>query len=165
LTQPGQLRYVPPLFDRNVNSIFFRRVKGSSSSSPYAPRSSWLHVPVRLFATTVAAFMTISPVVHTIRIHGIYDKDRSVLYGMGFLLAIQVVVTGICCAFYRCEFCFPSSLVSGSRLTSQKLYHCWRARDASLVRSIAGLVYIGSQPLSCTLLRYDDLASSILVIN
>jgi hypothetical protein len=98
---------------RNVNPIFFRRVEPFSFLSPYAPRSSWPHVPVRLFATTVAAVMTISSVVHTIRIHGIYDKSRSVLYGMGLLLAFQVVVTGICCAFYRCEFCFPSLLVSG----------------------------------------------------
>jgi hypothetical protein len=44
-----------------------------------------------------------SPVVHTIRIHGIYDKDRSVLFGMGTLLALQVTVTAISCAFFRCE--------------------------------------------------------------
>lgn len=39
--------------------------------------------------------------VHAIRIHGIYDKNRSVLYGMSFLLALQVVVTAISCGFYR----------------------------------------------------------------
>jgi len=43
------------------------------------------------------------PVVHVIRIHGIYDKNRPVLYGMSALLALQVVVTAICCGFYRCE--------------------------------------------------------------
>jgi len=47
------------------------------------------------------------PVVHTVRIHGIYDKKRPVLYGMSALLALQIVVTAICCAFYRCEFYFP----------------------------------------------------------
>jgi hypothetical protein len=47
------------------------------------------------------------PVVHTVRIHGIYDKKRPVLYGMSTLLALQVVVTAICCGFYRCEFYFP----------------------------------------------------------
>ncbi|KAH8998522.1 hypothetical protein EDB92DRAFT_1835649 [Lactarius akahatsu] len=40
-------------------------------------------------------------VVHVIRIHGIYDKNRSVLYGMSALLALQVVVTAISSAFYR----------------------------------------------------------------
>ncbi|KAH9049859.1 hypothetical protein EDB84DRAFT_1390148 [Lactarius hengduanensis] len=40
-------------------------------------------------------------VVHVIRIHGIYDKNRSVLYGMSALLALQVVVTAISSGFYR----------------------------------------------------------------
>ncbi|KAI0250752.1 hypothetical protein BJV78DRAFT_1216705 [Lactifluus subvellereus] len=39
--------------------------------------------------------------VHTLRIHGIYNKDRSVLFGMSALLALQILVTAICCAFYR----------------------------------------------------------------
>jgi hypothetical protein len=107
----------PSSLDCNVNSIFFRRVNGSSSSNRYAPPSCWPRVPVRQFTTTVAAVLNNFPVVHTIRIHGIYDKDRSVLYGMSFLLALQIVVTAICCAFYRCEFDFPSSLVP--RLTLQ----------------------------------------------
>jgi hypothetical protein len=46
--------------------------------------------------------MPISLAVHTIRIHGIYNKDRSVLFGMGGLLALQVTVTAICCGFFRC---------------------------------------------------------------
>jgi hypothetical protein len=41
--------------------------------------------------------------VHTIRIHGIYEKNRSVLFGMSGLLALQIVTTAVCCAFYRCE--------------------------------------------------------------
>ncbi|KAH9986698.1 hypothetical protein BJV77DRAFT_1028094 [Russula vinacea] len=48
-----------------------------------------------------AVLLAACSVVHTIRIHGIYDKNRSVLYGMCALLALQVVITGICCAFYR----------------------------------------------------------------
>jgi hypothetical protein len=46
--------------------------------------------------------MLTSLAVHTIRIHGIYNKDRSVLFGMGGLLALQVTVTAICCGFFRC---------------------------------------------------------------
>jgi hypothetical protein len=64
---------------------------------------------VALLQLTVAADVIFSSVVHVIRIHGIYDKNRSVMYGMSALLALQVVVTGICCAFYRCEF-YPHHL-------------------------------------------------------
>jgi len=39
--------------------------------------------------------------VHVIRIHAIYDKNRSVLYSMSTLYAVQIVVTAICCGFYR----------------------------------------------------------------
>jgi len=39
--------------------------------------------------------------VHVIRTHAIYDQSRPVLFGMGSLYAIQVVVTAICCGFYR----------------------------------------------------------------
>lgn len=41
-------------------------------------------------------------VVHVIRISAIYDKSRTVLYGMGSLLAAQIVVTAVCCGFYMC---------------------------------------------------------------
>jgi hypothetical protein len=43
------------------------------------------------------------PVIHCIRIHAIYDQDRKVLAVMGSLTAVQIVVTAICCGFYRCE--------------------------------------------------------------
>ncbi|KAJ6512233.1 hypothetical protein C8R47DRAFT_1094193 [Mycena vitilis] len=39
--------------------------------------------------------------IHVIRIHAIYERSRAVLIGMGSLFAAQVVVTGICCGFYR----------------------------------------------------------------
>ena len=58
---------------------------------------------VGLLQLTVAVIIKLFLVVHTIRIHGIYDKNRSVLWGMSGLLALQIVVTGICCAFYQCE--------------------------------------------------------------
>ena len=74
-------------------------------------------VPTR---PTVAGLITAFPsVVHAIRIHGIYDKNRSVLYGMTALLAFQVVVTAICCGFYRCEL-YPSFVTPPSVSRSPK---------------------------------------------
>lgn len=35
------------------------------------------------------------------------------LFGMGGLLALQVVITAICCGFYRCEYSFCPHYVSG----------------------------------------------------
>ncbi|KAG6836684.1 hypothetical protein H0H93_004974 [Arthromyces matolae] len=55
-----------------------------------------------LFEPICTAFLlAAASVAHVIRINAIYDKNRSVLFGMGALLAIQVVVTAICCGFYR----------------------------------------------------------------
>ena len=48
-----------------------------------------------------AILLAITSFVHVYRIHAIYDKNRSVLYGMGSLYAVQIVVTAICCGFYR----------------------------------------------------------------
>ncbi|KAH9179295.1 hypothetical protein EDB89DRAFT_1926428 [Lactarius sanguifluus] len=61
-------------------------------------------MPAEFVIVGVAFFDTAwssSVMVHVIRIHGIYDKNRSVLYGMTALLALQVVVTAISSAFYR----------------------------------------------------------------
>ena len=81
----------------------------SSSSSLSAPRSLFLHAPVRKSSSilfhpkTQMKKMRITPVVHVIRIHAIYEKSRAVLAGLGGLFAVQVVVMAICCGFYRCE--------------------------------------------------------------
>ncbi|KAI0926940.1 hypothetical protein AcV5_007604 [Taiwanofungus camphoratus] len=48
-----------------------------------------------------AILLAICSFVHVYRIHAIYEKSRSVLYGLGSLLAVQIVVTAICCGFYR----------------------------------------------------------------
>ncbi|KAH9936271.1 uncharacterized protein B0H18DRAFT_318790 [Fomitopsis serialis] len=48
-----------------------------------------------------AILLAITSFVHVYRVHAIYDKDRSILYGMGGLYAVQIVVTAICCGFYR----------------------------------------------------------------
>ncbi|KAJ7212154.1 hypothetical protein GGX14DRAFT_697153, partial [Mycena pura] len=48
-----------------------------------------------------AILLAAASAIHVIRIHAIYDRSRAVLVGMGTLFAIQVVVTGVCCGFYR----------------------------------------------------------------
>ncbi|KZT19537.1 hypothetical protein NEOLEDRAFT_1165386 [Neolentinus lepideus HHB14362 ss-1] len=48
-----------------------------------------------------AILLALCSVVHVIRINAIYEKNRNVLVGMGALLAAQIVVTAICCGFYR----------------------------------------------------------------
>ncbi|TFK52525.1 hypothetical protein OE88DRAFT_1657836 [Heliocybe sulcata] len=48
-----------------------------------------------------AILLAVCSTVHVIRIHAIYEKSRTVLAGMGALLAAQIVVTAICCGFYR----------------------------------------------------------------
>ncbi|KAJ4000391.1 hypothetical protein F5050DRAFT_533939 [Lentinula boryana] len=48
-----------------------------------------------------AILLAATSAVHVIRTHAIYDKNRPVLIGMGCLYAVQIVVTAICCGFYR----------------------------------------------------------------
>ena len=105
-----------------------------------------------------------SPAVHVIRIHGIYDKNRSVLYGMSAFLALQVVVTAVSCAFYRCEST-PSSLMSLLSLIPWKLFRYWWTRGASLGRSIIGLVSTGYRPHCFTQSRYDNTITNLCATN
>jgi hypothetical protein len=48
-----------------------------------------------------AVLLAICSAVHVIRIHAIYDKSRNVLTLMSALFAVQIIVTAICCGFYR----------------------------------------------------------------
>jgi hypothetical protein len=48
-----------------------------------------------------AVLLALCSISHCIRIYGIYDRNRTILYGLGGLTAVQCVVTAICCAFYR----------------------------------------------------------------
>ncbi|KAK0188015.1 hypothetical protein F5146DRAFT_1061616 [Armillaria mellea] len=48
-----------------------------------------------------AILLAAASAVHVLRIHAIYEKSRTVLFGMGALFAMQVVVTAVCCGFYR----------------------------------------------------------------
>ena len=50
-----------------------------------------------------AILLAAASAVHVIRINAIYDDNKAVLGGMSALFAIQVVVTAICCGFYRCR--------------------------------------------------------------
>ena len=50
-----------------------------------------------------AVLLAICSMVHVIRIHAIYDKNKKILAGMSSLLAVQIVVTAICCGFFRSE--------------------------------------------------------------
>jgi hypothetical protein len=85
------LRFLMPIEFTIVGVAFF-----DSGWSRSACQRFFLFEPI-----CTAILLASCSVVHTIRIHGIYNRNRSVLYGMGFLLALQVVVTGICCGFYR----------------------------------------------------------------
>ncbi|KAI0345737.1 hypothetical protein BDW22DRAFT_1369962 [Trametopsis cervina] len=48
-----------------------------------------------------AILLAVCSLVHVIRIHAIYEKSRAVLGPMTGLLGLQIVVTAICCGFYR----------------------------------------------------------------
>jgi hypothetical protein len=52
------------------------------------------------------SYRQLETAIHVIRIHAIYDKNRAILYTMGSLYALQIVVTGIACGFYRCLFSY-----------------------------------------------------------
>lgn len=48
-----------------------------------------------------AVLLAACSLVHVIRIHAIYEKSRNILYTMGGLLGLQIVITAICCGFFR----------------------------------------------------------------
>ncbi|THG98502.1 hypothetical protein EW026_g3689 [Hermanssonia centrifuga] len=48
-----------------------------------------------------AILLAVCSAVHVIRINAIYDKDRRVFTPMVALYAIQILITAICCGFYR----------------------------------------------------------------
>ncbi|KAI0699135.1 hypothetical protein BC835DRAFT_1412803 [Cytidiella melzeri] len=48
-----------------------------------------------------AILLAVCSLVHVVRIHAIYEKSRAVLTPMAVLLGVQVVVTAICCGFFR----------------------------------------------------------------
>jgi len=85
------LRFLMPIEFTIVGVAFF-----DSGWSRSACQRFFLFEPI-----CTAVLLAACSVTHTIRIHGIYDKNRPVLYGMSSLLALQLVVTAICCGFYR----------------------------------------------------------------
>lgn len=86
-----------------------------------------------------------SAAVHVIRIYGIYEKSRAVLFGMSSLFAVQIVVTAICCGFYRCEriltVCPPNAQFKFSSIysrTSRGRSRLYRRSKTQLGRHILG---------------------------
>lgn len=65
-----------------------------------------------ILISTIPLWRFLPPIaVHVIRIHAIHDKNRTILFGMSALFAIQVVVTAISCAFYRCTPRFSARII------------------------------------------------------
>ena len=96
-----------------------------------------------------AILLAMCSAVHVIRIHAIYEKSRAVLSGMGGLLAFQIVVTAICCGFYRCmsplschKFPAPDPFVQPPLSRTD--------RDASQSPSTTGKASTGCPQLCCT---------------
>ncbi|KAI9509219.1 hypothetical protein F5148DRAFT_1347992 [Russula earlei] len=85
------LRFLMPVEFVIVGVAFF-----DSGWSRSACQRFFLFEPI-----CTAVLLATCSAVHVIRVHGIYDKNRSVLYGLGSLLALQIVITAICCGFYR----------------------------------------------------------------
>ncbi|KAJ6610189.1 hypothetical protein B0H10DRAFT_2166096 [Mycena sp. CBHHK59/15] len=50
-----------------------------------------------------AVLLAAASAVHVIRISAIYEHNRSVLFSMASLWGLQVAVTGVCCAFFKCK--------------------------------------------------------------
>lgn len=48
-----------------------------------------------------AVVLALTSLVHVIRIYAIYDRNRSILALMSLLYAVQIVITTVCCAFYK----------------------------------------------------------------
>lgn len=59
-------------------------------------------LPVRQVGHLIYGY-TLYSAAHTIRIYAIWGKNRAVLAVMGALFAVQIVVTAVCCGFFRCE--------------------------------------------------------------
>lgn len=60
-----------------------------------------------------AVLLAAASSVHVIRIKAIYEHNRGILGVMSLLFAIQVVVTAICCGFYRSMYRLPLPLYGG----------------------------------------------------
>jgi len=75
-----------------VVAVAFFDTKWSQSTC----RQFYLFEPI-----CTAILLAATSAIHVIRVHAIYDKNRTVLYTMGSLFAIQVAVTAVCCGFYR----------------------------------------------------------------
>ncbi|KIY46520.1 hypothetical protein FISHEDRAFT_47191 [Fistulina hepatica ATCC 64428] len=85
------MRLLMPIEFTIVGVAFF-----DTSFSQSQCRRFYLFEPI-----CTAVLLAAASITHAIRVHGVYDKNRTVLFGVGALVAVQIVVTGICCAFYQ----------------------------------------------------------------
>ena len=60
-----------------------------------------------IFSSLFHLLLTHPAAIHVIRIHAIYDKDRTILGVMSALFGVQIVVTAVSSGFYRCPSFFP----------------------------------------------------------
>jgi hypothetical protein len=80
------------VFEFTVVGVAFFATKWSLTQC----RKFYLFEPI-----CTAVLLAAISAVHIIRIHAIYDKSRTVLLGLGALFVVQILVTGVCCAFYH----------------------------------------------------------------
>lgn len=101
----------------------YRCANTSSSLNPFAQRYCLRLPPVSTLHAGITCRSFPLSAIHVIRVHAIYEKSRPVLLGLSSLFAVQIVVTAICCGFYRCTS-FPSrycALVSNWRIPAVPL--------------------------------------------
>jgi hypothetical protein len=96
-------------------------------------------------------------VVHVIRLYGIYEQDRKIIFGLGALTAVQIVVDAVCCAFYTCAsishwifFLISAWLLSATSPPSVQSYLFARHRGALRALGTRGWASIGSPQHSRT---------------
>lgn len=85
------MRWYMPIEFTAVGVAFF-----DTSFTIHRCQSFYLVEPI-----LTAILLAVCSLVHVVRIYAIYEKNRKVLLGMGALLATQIVVTAVCCAFYQ----------------------------------------------------------------
>ena len=87
--------------------------------------------------------------VHVIRISAIYEKHKGVVSLFVLLLTAQVVVTGVCCAFYFCASLssFPPLCTDCDRIS--QLCPLKRVKAVLQDRNTYGSASIGLLPHCC----------------
>ncbi|KAH8825401.1 hypothetical protein DL96DRAFT_1613075 [Flagelloscypha sp. PMI_526] len=85
------VRYLMPI-EFTIVAVAFFDTKWTKEQC----QSFYLFEPI-----ATAVLLAGNSAIHVLRIHGIYEKSRPILFGLGALLALQIVGTGVASAFYR----------------------------------------------------------------